>query len=147
ITSRKIAEQYRNQGYFFSSAGGSPVSSEVGLAVLDAVRDEGLQQNARDVGRHLKGRLALLAEKHELIGAVHGSGLYLGVEFVRDRATREPAASETAAICERMLELGVVIQPTGERLCVLKTKPPLCLDKASADYFVDMLDYVLTTGY
>lgn len=147
ITSREVAEQYRNQGYFFSSAGGSPVSSEVGLAVLDALRDEKLQQNAREVGRHLKERLILLAEKHELIGAVHGSGLYLGVELVRDRATREPATSETAAICERMLELGVIIQPTGDRLCVLKTKPPLCLDKSSADFFVDTLDHVLSTGY
>lgn len=92
-------------------------------------------------------RLVNLAGKHELIGAVHGSGLYLGVELVRDRATREPATSETAAICERMLELGVIIQPTGDRLCVLKTKPPLCLDQRSADYFVDALDHVLSTGY
>lgn len=147
ITSREVAERYRNQGYFFSSAGGSPVSSEVGLAVLDALRDENLQQNALDVGRHLKDRLARLAEKHQLIGAVHGSGLYLGVEFVRDRTTLEPATRETAAICERMLELGVIIQPTGDRLCVLKTKPPLCLDRKSADYFVDALDHVLSTGY
>ncbi|MBW8871967.1 MAG: aminotransferase class III-fold pyridoxal phosphate-dependent enzyme, partial [Leifsonia sp.] len=147
ITSREVADRYRNQGYFFSSAGGSPVSSVVGLAVLDALRDEKLQENARDVGRHLKEGLIALAEKHELIGAVHGSGLYLGVELVRDRATREPATSETAAICERMLELGVIIQPTGDRLCVLKTKPPLCLDRESADYFVDALDQVLTTGY
>jgi 4-aminobutyrate aminotransferase-like enzyme/Ser/Thr protein kinase RdoA (MazF antagonist) len=147
ITSRAIAEQYRNQGYFFSSAGGSPASSAIGVAVLDAVRDEKLQQNAHEVGRHLKERLIRLAEKHELIGAVHGSGLYLGVELVRDRGTREPATRETAAICERMLELGVIIQPTGDRQCVLKTKPPLCLDEESADYFVDVLDHVLTTGY
>jgi 4-aminobutyrate aminotransferase-like enzyme/Ser/Thr protein kinase RdoA (MazF antagonist) len=147
VTSRDVAERYRNQGYFFSSAGGSPVSSVVGLAVLDALRDEKLQDNAREVGRHLKERLLQLAEKHELIGAVHGSGLYLGVELVRDRATREPATRETAAICERMLELGVIIQPTGDRLCVLKTKPPLCLDEPSADYFVDALDHVLSTGY
>jgi len=147
ITSREVAEKYSNQGYFFSSAGGSPVSSVIGLAVLDAIRDERLQQNARDVGRHLKERLTQLAEKHELIGAVHGSGFYLGVELVRDRETREPATRETAAICERMRELGVIIQPTGDHQCVLKTKPPLCLDKESADYFVDTLDHVLSTGY
>jgi 4-aminobutyrate aminotransferase-like enzyme/Ser/Thr protein kinase RdoA (MazF antagonist) len=147
VTSRAVAERYRNQGYFFSSAGGSPVSSVVGLAVLDALRDEGLQENARVVGAHLKGRLEQLALKHPLIGAVHGSGLYLGVELVRDRVTREPATAETAAICERMLELGVVIQPTGDRLCVLKTKPPLCLDELSADHFVDALDEVLSTGW
>ena len=51
--------------------------------------------------------------------------------MVRDRDTLEPATEETAAICDRMLELGVVIQPTGERQNILKTKPPLCLDVAA----------------
>jgi 4-aminobutyrate aminotransferase-like enzyme len=147
ITTRALAEAYRNQGYFFSSAGGSPVSSVVGLAVLDALRDDGLQQNAHAVGEHLRRRLLELAERHPLIGAVHGRGLYLGVEFVRDRDTLEPATEETAAICRRMLELGVVIQPTGDRQNVLKLKPPMCLTRESADFFADMLDRVLTTGW
>jgi 4-aminobutyrate aminotransferase-like enzyme/Ser/Thr protein kinase RdoA (MazF antagonist) len=147
ITSRAIAARYRDAGYFFSSTGGSPVSSVVGLTVLDVIRDEGLQANAARVGSHLKGRLEELAVRHSLIGAVHGSGLYLGVEFVRDRDTLEPATEETAAICDRMLELGVIIQPTSDRMCVLKIKPPLCLDVAGADFFADALDRVLTEGW
>lgn len=147
ITRREIAEAYRSQGYFFSSAGGSPVSSVVGLAVLDALRDEELQANARDVGGHLKNRLHELAHRHGLIGAVHGSGLYLGVEFVRDRTTLEPATEETAAICERLRELGVIMQPTSDRQCVLKIKPPLCLTRDGADGFVAALDDVLTHGW
>ncbi|WEO29124.1 aminotransferase [Streptomyces caniscabiei] len=147
VTRREIAEAYRGQGYFFSSAGGSPVSSVVGLAVLDALRDEELQANARDVGRHLKDRLHELAHRHQLIGAVHGSGLYLGVEFVRDRTTLEPATEETAAICERLRELGVIMQPTSDRQCVLKIKPPLCLTRDGADGFVAALDDVLTHGW
>ncbi|MGH3174670.1 MAG: aminotransferase class III-fold pyridoxal phosphate-dependent enzyme, partial [Streptosporangiaceae bacterium] len=91
VTSRAIAERYRDAGYFFSSTGGSPVASVVGLTVLDVIRDEGLQANAARVGAHLKARLEALAVRHSLIGAVHGSGLYLGVEFVRDRGTLEPA--------------------------------------------------------
>eukprot|EP01031_Cornospumella_fuschlensis_P000320 gene320-399_t len=66
-------------------------------------------------------------------------GLYLGVEFVRDRDTLEPASEETAAICDRLLELGVIMQPTGDHLNVLKIKPPLCLSRESADFFADML--------
>ncbi|MDX3385271.1 aminotransferase [Streptomyces niveiscabiei] len=147
VTRREIADAYRTQGYFFSSAGGSPVSSVVGLAVLDALRDEGLQANALDVGGHLKERLRQLAGRHELIGAVHGSGLYLGVEFVRDRTTLEPATEETAAICERLRELGVIMQPTSDRQCVLKIKPPLCLTRDDADVFVEALDDVLTHGW
>lgn len=147
ITRREIADAYRSQGYFFSSAGGSPVSSVVGLTVLDVLRDEGLQDNARTVGAHLRTRLLRLADKHPLIGAVHGSGLYLGVEFVRDHETREPATEETTAICERLRELGVLMQPTSDRMCVLKIKPPLCLTTTSADAFVDALDDVLTHGW
>jgi 4-aminobutyrate aminotransferase-like enzyme len=147
ITSREIAGRYRDAGYFFSSTGGSPVSSVIGLTVLDVIADEGLQANAARVGGHLKARLEELAGRHELIGAVHGSGLYLGVEFVRERGTLEPATEETMAICDRMLELGVIIQPTSDRMCVLKIKPPLCLDVAGADYFADTLDRVLTEGW
>jgi 4-aminobutyrate aminotransferase-like enzyme/Ser/Thr protein kinase RdoA (MazF antagonist) len=147
ITSRAVAERYRDEGYFFSSTGGSPVASVVGLTVLDVIRDEGLQANAARVGAYLKARLEALAGRHELIGAVHGSGLYLGVEFVRDRGTLEPATEETMAICNRMLELGVIIQPTSDRMCVLKIKPPLCLDTDGADFFAGTLDRVLAEGW
>ncbi|MGW0159139.1 aminotransferase [Mycobacterium sp. NPDC003323] len=144
ITTRAIAEGFRSQGYFFSSTGGSPLSCAIGLTVLDVLRDEGLQENALRVGGHLKERLLGLREKHPIIGTVHGMGLYLGVEMIRDADTLEPATEETMAICERMLDLGVVIQPTGEHQNILKTKPPLCIDEAGADFYVDMLDRTLT---
>ncbi|WP_236720059.1 aminotransferase class III-fold pyridoxal phosphate-dependent enzyme [Rathayibacter sp. VKM Ac-2630] len=147
ITTREIAERYRSQGYFFSSAGGSPVSAVVGTTVLDVLEGEGLQQNARAVGAHLRRRLEELAERHLLIGAVHGHGLYLGLELVRDRETLEPATEETRAICERLRERGVIVQPTSDRQCVLKIKPPLCFTRESADFFADQLDEVLTTGW
>ena len=147
ITSHELANRYRSQGYFFSSAGGSPVSCVAGLAVLDVIRDEGLQENARQVGNHFRQHLEQLADRHPLIGAVHGSGLYLGAELVRDRRTREPAAEETAAICERMRDLGIIIQPTGDRLCVLKIKPPLCITPDDVNAFVDALDHVLSTNW
>jgi len=147
ITRREIAERYRTGGYFFSSTGGSPVSSAIGMAVLDVIEQEGLQENARVVGAHLKARLLALADEHPMIGTVHGSGLYLGLELVRDRVTLEPATEETAAICDRLLTLGVVMQPTGDFQNVFKIKPPLCVSKESADYFVDSLERVLTTGW
>jgi 4-aminobutyrate aminotransferase-like enzyme/Ser/Thr protein kinase RdoA (MazF antagonist) len=147
ITTKAIADAYRSCGYFFSSAGGSPVSCVVGLTVLDIIERDALQRNALSVGDHLKARITALAEHYPLIGTVHGSGLYMGVELVRDRATLEPAAAETAAICERMRELGVIVQPTGDRQNVLKMKPPMCITAQSADFFVDMLERVLRTGY
>ncbi len=147
ITTRAVADAFRSQGYFFSSTGGSPLSCAIGLTVLDVLAEEGLQDNALRVGGHLKDRLLALREKHPLVGTVHGMGLYLGVELIRDPVTLEPATAETEAICERMLELGVIIQPTGEHQNILKTKPPLCIDIAGADFYVDTLDRVLTEGY
>jgi 4-aminobutyrate aminotransferase-like enzyme/Ser/Thr protein kinase RdoA (MazF antagonist) len=147
ITRRDIADRYRTQGYFFSSTGGSPLSSVIGMAVLDVIEGEGLQENARVVGAHLKSRLQALGDEHPIVGTVHGSGLYLGLEFVRDRETLEPATTETAAICDRLLELGIIMQPTGDHLNVLKIKPPLCVTRESVDYFVDGLNRVLSTGW
>ena len=147
ITTKAIAEAYRTQGYFFSSAGGSPVSCVVGLTVLDVIERDGLQRNALSVGDHLRARIIELAQRHPLIGTVHGSGLYMGIELVRDRQTLEPAVAETAGICERLRELGVIVQPTGDRQNILKMKPPMCLTRESADFFADMLDQVLRTGW
>jgi 4-aminobutyrate aminotransferase-like enzyme/Ser/Thr protein kinase RdoA (MazF antagonist) len=147
ITTREIAERYRAGGYFFSSAGGSPVSSVVGLTVLDIIRDEQLQENARDTGGYLQARLRELGQRHPILAAVHGSGFYLGPEFVRDRATWEPATAETAAICDRLRELGVIAQPTGDHQNILKIKPPMCFTRESADALVAALDRVLTTGW
>ncbi len=147
ITSKRIADALSTQGQFFSSAGGSSLSSSVGLAVLDAMVEDDLQRNALDIGRHLADALRALAHRHPLIGAVHGEGLYLGVELVRDRETLEPADSEAAAICERMRELGVIVLTTSERSNVLKIKPPLCLSIESADHVIAMLDRVLTEGW
>ena len=147
ITTKKIADSLASQGQFFSSGGGNPLSCSVGLAVLDAMRDEDLQENARVIGERLKNGFADLANRHDIIGPIHGEGLYLGVELVRDRDTMEPATEETAAICERLKELGVIVLTTSERSNVLKVKPPLCLSAESADFVVAQLDYVLRTGW
>ncbi|MBL3677920.1 aminotransferase [Leucobacter chromiireducens] len=147
ITSKRIADALASQGQFFSSAGGNPLSCRVGLAVLDAMAAEGLQENARVVGARLAAGFRELAETHDLIGPVHGTGLYLGVELVRDRETMEPAAAEAAAICERLRELGVVVLTTSERSNVLKVKPPLCLTPESADFVVAALGRVLREGW
>ncbi len=147
ITRRDVAEEFRRNGYFFSSAGGSPVSCAIGMAVLDVIEQECLQERAAVVGAHLRRRFEDLALEVELIGAVHGLGLYVGVELVRDRVTLEPATEETAAICERLLELGVVLQATGDRLNVLKVKPPMCLTVEGADFFVDRVAEVLLCGW
>ncbi|WP_405474656.1 aminotransferase [Paenarthrobacter ilicis] len=147
ITRCEIADALAAQGAFFSSAGGSTLSSRIGLTVLDVIESENLQANAALVGQVLTDGFAELMDKHSIIGAIHGMGLYQGLEFVRDRDTLEPAAAETRAICDRMLHLGVVVLPTGDRQNILKIKPPLCIAEDSARFFLRMLDQVLTEGW
>jgi len=146
ICSAGIADAFDRTAPFFSSTGGGPVSCAIGLAVLDVLEGEGLQENARVVGARLKEDLEGLAAEHPVIGAVHGRGLYLGVDIVRP-GTRDPAPEEAMAICERMLELGAVVQPTGDAYNVLKVKPPLCIDAAGAGHLVAALERTLLEGY
>ena len=146
ITRREIAEALEAEGYFFSSAGGSPVSCQVGMAVLDVMEEEKLWENAQVVGGYFKERLEALIDIHPLVGAVHGSGFYLGVELIRNRETLEPATEETTALCDRLRELGIFMQPTGDFLNVLKIKPPMVTSRRSVDFFVDMLSKVLAEG-
>ncbi|NWC94697.1 MULTISPECIES: aminotransferase [unclassified Pseudomonas] len=146
ITRREIAEALEAEGYFFSSSGGSPVSCRIGMAVLDVMEEEKLWENAQVVGGHFKARLEALVEQHPLVGAVHGSGFYLGLELVRDRHTLEPATEETALLCDRLRELGIFMQPTGDYLNILKIKPPMVTSRQSVDFFVDMLAKVLEEG-
>jgi 4-aminobutyrate aminotransferase-like enzyme len=143
ITTRKIAEALEAEGYFFSSAGGSPVSCRIGMAVLDVMAEEGLWQNAQEVGGHFKARLQALVDEYPLAGAVHGSGFYLGLELVRDARTLEPATEETMILCNRLRDLGIFMQPTGDYLNILKIKPPMCTTRESVDFFVDSIAKVL----
>lgn len=143
ITTRAIAGAFAAEGSFFSSSGGSPVSARIGLAVLDVMRDEALQDNARVLGTRLARRLRELAQRHPAIGAVHGMGLFLGVELVTDRERFTPATTLAGAVCDAALERGVIVQPTGDHKNVLKIKPPLCLGPRSVDRIVDALDQAL----
>ena len=95
------------------------------------------------MGEHFRQRLEALKERHPLVGAVHGSGFYLGLELIRDHQTLEPATEETALLCERLRELGIFMQPTGDYLNILKIKPPMVTTRQSVDFFVDMLSKVL----
>lgn len=144
LTRREIVEALQREGTFFSSAGGAPVSAMAAIAVLDVIENEKLQENALRVGAVLKARIEALGQKHPMIGTIHGTGLYLGVELVRDRETLEPAAEETEWLCARLLDYGIIMQATSSRHNVLKIKPPMTLTLADAELFVAALDATLT---
>jgi 4-aminobutyrate aminotransferase-like enzyme len=128
---------------FFSTFGGNPVSCAAGLAVLDVLEEERLQQNALRVGNGLLCRLEQLRERHPLIGDVRGFGLFLGLDLVRDHATREAATEQASYICNRLRERGILTGTDGPFHNVIKLRPPLIFSDADADLFVTTLEAIL----
>jgi len=143
VTTPEIADAFANGMEFFSTFGGNPVSCAVGLAVLDVVRDEGLQQNAKKVGDYWLAGLADLRQKHEILGDIRGSGLFLGLDLVRNRETREPATVQATYIVNRLRERGILAGTDGPHHNVIKLRPPLIFTEADADLFNVTLDAVL----
>ena len=144
VTTPAIMSSLMKETDFFSTTGGNPVACAVGLAVLDVLEQEGLQDRAARVGAILRSQIEELAERHPLIGDVRGAGLFIGVELVRDRSTLEPATKETSAVANRMRELGVLVGVEGPCGNVLKIRPPLVFDENHALQFTDALDRALS---
>ena len=143
VTTPEIVASLMKETDFFSTTGGNPVACAVGLAVLDVLEQEGLQERAARVGAKLRSQIEKLAEQHPLIGDVRGAGLFIGVELVRDHSTLEPAAKETTAVVNRMRDLGVLVGIEGPCSNVLKIRPPLVFDENHALQFTDTLDRAL----
>ncbi|MBK5255263.1 MAG: aminotransferase class III-fold pyridoxal phosphate-dependent enzyme, partial [Vicinamibacteria bacterium] len=144
ITTDAIARSFDNGMEFFSTFGGNPVACAAGLAVLDALRDEGLPRNALEVGHHLMAGFRGLMSKHALIGDVRGSGLFIGVELVRDRESREPAPAQARYVVNRLREEGVLTGTDGPHENVIKLRPPLVLSTQDANLFLGIFDDVLS---
>lgn len=143
VTTRAIAESFANGMEYFNTFGGNPVSCAVGLAVLDVIEEEGLQSHALAVGSRLKRKLSDLARKHPTIGDVRGSGLFLGIELVRDRESREPAPIVASYVAQRARQLGVLLSTDGPQHNVIKIKPPIVFSDSDADELIRVVDRVL----
>lgn len=142
-TTREIADAFDTGMKYFNTFGGNPVSCEVGLAVLDEIADNKLQDRARSVGAYFLDRLHHLASINPIIGDVRGAGLYIGIELVVDQRTKQPAKTEAYAIAETMKNQGVIVYPTGVHDNVLKIKPPMVFTAEDVDIFVDTLAEVI----
>jgi len=143
VTTKAIARSFDNGMEFFSTFGGNPVACAAGLAVLDVLEDEKLQENAERMGSYLKSRLQELQKRHTAIGDVRGLGLFLGVDLVRDRETREAATEQAAYVVNRLRERGMLTGTDGPYHNVIKLRPPLVFSKQDADLFLEALDEVL----
>ena len=143
ITTPQVAASFRTGMEYFNTFGGNPVSCAAGLAVLDVIREEGLQANALAVGDRLRAGLERLKGRYPLLGDVRGLGLFLGVELVRDRRTLEPADAEASYIVERLRDKRVLASTDGLWHNVIKIKPPLVYTHDDADLFLEKFEEVL----
>ena len=128
-------------GAHASTFGGNPVSCAAATATITLLKD-GLIANAAAVGAHLIDGLRALQAKHPLIGDVRGLGLMIGVELVRDRATKERAVEERNAVVQAMFRRGVLILGAGRN--ALRFAPPLILSRDQADQVLRVFDEALT---
>src|SRR5438270_1103551 len=139
VTTPKIAATVAQRTHF-NTFGGNPVVCAQGAAVLEVIEREQLQANALRIGNQIFGGLEGLKAKHSLIGDVRGKGLLLGIELVKDRATKEPATAECAQVLESCREMGLLLGKGGLYGQTIRFSPPMCLNEKDADFLLAVLD-------
>ncbi|XP_021348667.1 alanine--glyoxylate aminotransferase 2-like isoform X2 [Mizuhopecten yessoensis] len=145
VTTQAISDSFRDSGMeYFNTYGGNPVSCSIAMAVLDVIEKEHLRQNALDVGQYWKAKVTELMSQFDIIGQVRGQGLFLGIDLVKDRETREPATEEANTVITRMKEEHILLSTDGPYSNVIKTKPPMCFSKNNVDHFMEKLTVILT---
>jgi alanine-glyoxylate transaminase / (R)-3-amino-2-methylpropionate-pyruvate transaminase len=139
VTTPQIARVLTDRIHF-NTFGGNPVASAIGKAVLEVIEQENLQENSLKVGNHILAGLDKLKAKHKIIGDVRGKGFMLGIELVRDRATKEPAKAECAQAVEHCREMGLLVGKGGLHGNTIRFAPPMCINQADADFMLAVFD-------
>ncbi|MFP4844216.1 aminotransferase class III-fold pyridoxal phosphate-dependent enzyme [Winogradskyella sp. PE311] len=146
VTTKAIANSFSKGVEFFSSFGGNPVSCKIALTVLKEIETSELQQNAKDVGDYYQSQFKKLKEKYSCIGDVRGSGLFIGVEIVKEHSME--ANYELAHhIKNELRNRFILVSTDGPNDSVIKTKPPLCFTKTNALQVVNEIDSILESYY
>jgi 4-aminobutyrate aminotransferase-like enzyme len=137
VVKPELLTDFGKKSGYFNTFGGNPVASAAGLAVLEVLEEEDLGRNSRETGAYLLSEMKRVAEKYECVGDVRGAGLYLAVEFVRNRETREHDKDMAVRTINDMRERGVLLGTEGRQGNIWKVRPPLCFSRENADFFVD----------
>ena len=144
VARRDLVEGFTSRNMYFNTFGGNPVSAAVGMAVLDAIEDENLLENAVTVGAHTLDKLVPRSRSGtRFIGDVRGAGMFFAVELVSDRKAKTPATAQTKRLVNLMRERGVLISRIGIHDNILKIRPPMTFSKQHADLLIETLDGVL----
>jgi alanine-glyoxylate transaminase/(R)-3-amino-2-methylpropionate-pyruvate transaminase len=139
VTTPKIAAVMA-QKIHFNTFGGNPVVSAIGKAVLEVIETEKTQENCLKLGTYILAGLERLKAKYPVIGDVRGKGLMLGIEFVKDRTTKQPGKEECAQVVENARELGLLLGKGGLWGQTIRFAPPMNITQADADFLLAVLD-------
>jgi 4-aminobutyrate aminotransferase len=120
--------------------GGNPVCCAAALATIELIEQE-YQDNAAKVGQHLLGKMRHLAACYPQMGEVRGKGLMIGVEFVKDPATQEPAKKLVEAVIHEAFRNGLLLLSCG--VSTIRLMPPLMVSQELADEAVEILDHAI----
>ena len=144
VTTEEVAASFKSTGIeYFNTFGGNPVSCAIASAVMDVIEDEKLLDRAKETGEYFLARLKELMEKYPIIGDVRGRGMFIGIDLVKDRQTREPHTKAAKHALSRFKEEHILMQSDGPYENVLKIKPPLAFSKDNVDHYVTTLDLIL----
>ena len=144
VSSRAVQERW-GRGAHGSTFGGNPVACAAGLAVLETIESEGLVANAATRGAELRAGLERIAAEDDRIGDVRGPGLMVGVEFVRDRATREPDGSIADRLSAACADNGLLVLTCGAQHEVVRWIPPLDVTAAEISEGVEIFGETLAS--
>ncbi len=145
VVAPEVVESFGRDMRYFNTFGGNTVAIAAAQTVLNIIREEGLVENSLKVGKLLRDGLQGLASKYEQIGDVRGSGLYVGVELVSDRAAKTPDAAAASAVVNGLRERRVLISASGYHANTLKIRPPLVFSPANVDRFLTEIEAVFKT--
>jgi len=142
VIKRDLIEKFAKKTGYFNTFGGNPVSSAAGMAVLDVIEEESLQENALVVGDYLKKGIESLSSKYDFIGDVRGRGFFLAIEMIED-SSRMPATKAASNVVQELKKCGVLTNIIGPDENILKLRPPMVFSRENADFFLQQLNKVL----
>jgi len=142
IIKRNLVEKFAKKTGYFNTFGGNAVSCAAGMAVMDVIEQDNLQENALNIGKYLKEEIKSLANKYDLIGDVRGKGLFIAVEMISD-CDMTPASEAASSIVQQLKESGVLTNTIGPYSNILKLRPPMIFSRENSDYFLDRFDSIL----
>ena len=135
--SSELVNTFRSKTRYFNTFASSPLQAAVGQAVIDVIEEQDLTTSVTEVGSYLRERLRAIGDDCEAVAEVRGHGLFVGIEWVKDRGSKDPDPDGAEEIMNRLRRSGFLMGRSGQHGNVLKVRPPLVFEREHADLFLE----------